>query len=516
MAYRQHNLKFQFQEASDTEMTPPCPTQERSNPFDDLAPPGLATSWDTKSIAEGIERGGSEYSGLGGFDQQYSPGGTIHNFHVNNLNENRGKNGLSGISEEHLFNYGMNQPSTPSYHQKLPALLPAQKLGQVRQDLIDSFRAFSFGATPSPMGTPPSTPTPSPGGRYLKEQTNYMKSLNKSKSGGNGQLGKPADLFDPVRLTNQRPSLGSSQSTKAPKAVHQNSENKLNPIRYKIPPPIALRLQKDDRSMALKKIESGQGLMALPSPVFKTLRGEANGYPTNGESPRSKYLPDSPAKTDALRDAVHDAVMVDAGQRSKFNPLKRLPTPPHSPGPNRKMYMSNELLSPPPILPMSPETPDRSKAFKPAEAYNPDRPDFVEDNGLQVQEEEEEEIFEGAQEELSKYPLDPAFLDLYEIKDEMGSGGFGFVCSAWSRVDQTEVAVKFIFKKKLHQIAMVKDWHRRESAPGILNKTTGNRNDMRLVPMEAAILQYVHHPGIVDFKALFEDDRFFYLVSKQA
>jgi hypothetical protein len=28
------------QEASDTEMTPPCPTTERSNPFDDLAPPG--------------------------------------------------------------------------------------------------------------------------------------------------------------------------------------------------------------------------------------------------------------------------------------------------------------------------------------------------------------------------------------------------------------------------------------------------------------------------------------------
>jgi hypothetical protein len=40
MTYQQHTLRFQFQEASDTEMTPPCPTTERSNPFDDLAPPG--------------------------------------------------------------------------------------------------------------------------------------------------------------------------------------------------------------------------------------------------------------------------------------------------------------------------------------------------------------------------------------------------------------------------------------------------------------------------------------------
>ena len=40
MTYQQHTLRFQFQEASDTEMTPPCPTQERSNPFDDFAPPG--------------------------------------------------------------------------------------------------------------------------------------------------------------------------------------------------------------------------------------------------------------------------------------------------------------------------------------------------------------------------------------------------------------------------------------------------------------------------------------------
>jgi hypothetical protein len=36
-----HNPRFQFQEASDTEMTPPCLAQERTNPFDDLAPPEM-------------------------------------------------------------------------------------------------------------------------------------------------------------------------------------------------------------------------------------------------------------------------------------------------------------------------------------------------------------------------------------------------------------------------------------------------------------------------------------------
>lgn len=50
MTYQQHNLRFQFQEASDTEMTPPCPTQERSNPFDDLAPPGMMMVDDVAQI----------------------------------------------------------------------------------------------------------------------------------------------------------------------------------------------------------------------------------------------------------------------------------------------------------------------------------------------------------------------------------------------------------------------------------------------------------------------------------
>jgi hypothetical protein len=37
------NPRLQLQEASDTEMTPPCPRFERTNPFDDLAPPGTIT-----------------------------------------------------------------------------------------------------------------------------------------------------------------------------------------------------------------------------------------------------------------------------------------------------------------------------------------------------------------------------------------------------------------------------------------------------------------------------------------
>ncbi|KAG7562552.1 hypothetical protein FFLO_02026 [Filobasidium floriforme] len=122
--------------------------------------------------------------------------------------------------------------------------------------------------------------------------------------------------------------------------------------------------------------------------------------------------------------------------------------------------------------------------------------------------------FSVAQKVLAEHPLDPGFLELYEIRDELGSGGFGFVCSAWSRVENVEVAVKFIYKNKLHQRAVVKDWHRRESAPGILHRDRGGASGYRLIPMEAAILQFVQHPGIVNFKGLFEDSTFFYLIQE--
>jgi len=44
MDRRNHTPRFELQEASDTELTPPCPTFERTNPFDDLTPSNMPVS----------------------------------------------------------------------------------------------------------------------------------------------------------------------------------------------------------------------------------------------------------------------------------------------------------------------------------------------------------------------------------------------------------------------------------------------------------------------------------------
>jgi hypothetical protein len=54
--------RFQLQEASDTEMTPPCPTYERTNPFDDLAPSNTPVS---PTFEMSIEPGEYEPNSLG-------------------------------------------------------------------------------------------------------------------------------------------------------------------------------------------------------------------------------------------------------------------------------------------------------------------------------------------------------------------------------------------------------------------------------------------------------------------
>lgn len=50
---------------------------------------------------------------------------------------------------------------------------------------------------------------------------------------------------------------------------------------------------------------------------------------------------------------------------------------------------------------------------------------------------------------LRQNPLLPDFDAQYEILDELGSGGFGFVVRARRRVDGLIVAVKFIFKSRV-------------------------------------------------------------------
>jgi len=92
--------------------------------------------------------------------------------------------------------------------------------------------------------------------------------------------------------------------------------------------------------------------------------------------------------------------------------------------------------------------------------------------------------------------LDPEFTKRYELRDELGSGGFGFVVSAvQTGVDNiagVEVAVKFIFKERVNTV----EWG-----------TIGGE------PVESYVLARCQHRGVIGFVGLYQDDEFFYLVS---
>lgn len=84
------------------------------------------------------------------------------------------------------------------------------------------------------------------------------------------------------------------------------------------------------------------------------------------------------------------------------------------------------------------------------------------------------------------------FAQKYAIIDELGSGGYGFVCVAMNR-EGKEVAVKFIRKFRepnTFPLAMAGD-----------------------EPLESFVLRNINHPNIVGYVERFEDDRFYYLVS---
>jgi hypothetical protein len=372
-----------------------------------------------------------------------------------------------------------------------------------RQQLLESFKSFSFSM--NNRGGLPTPPTPT--SHSPNENAGFRRALEQSRMTQRPQQPKATDdLFSPSQQEQQPPSNGFFNSpflSSTPKPTTNG--------RYKIPPPLPLRLGKKDVARPVGKVEPGQGLMALPSPVVKTLRGEANGgYPSANISPGSKSLPDSPDRNpNDVKRSIQESVLKHEAENAYHQiRTKRPPTPPHSPTSNNKTsHTQGHLLSPPIVTPLSPETPDRAATRLP-KTIKEEEVVLRMDNDQQDAAPE----FSVAQKVLAEHPLDPGFLELYEIRDELGSGGFGFVCSAWSRVENVEVAVKFIYKNKLHQRAVVKDWHRRESAPGILHRDRGGASGYRLIPMEAAILQFVQHPGIVNFKGLFEDSTFFYLV----
>ncbi|ETW80589.1 hypothetical protein HETIRDRAFT_246629, partial [Heterobasidion irregulare TC 32-1] len=75
----------------------------------------------------------------------------------------------------------------------------------------------------------------------------------------------------------------------------------------------------------------------------------------------------------------------------------------------------------------------------------------------------------------------------------LGAGGYGFVMTAHHRLQDCEVAVKFIIKSKVPEHAWMEDKH-------------GNR-----VPTEALLLGLLDHQNIVGCIDLFEDPLYFYL-----
>lgn len=108
---------------------------------------------------------------------------------------------------------------------------------------------------------------------------------------------------------------------------------------------------------------------------------------------------------------------------------------------------------------------------------------------------------------LANHPLHPLFDASYTLCEELGSGGFGFVVRAERNSDGLGVAVKFIERAKIPSHGWVKSRSWGET-PG-LTQAPGPK----LVPMEAFVLRSVRHEGVVAFLDLFEDEKYFYLVS---
>lgn len=90
--------------------------------------------------------------------------------------------------------------------------------------------------------------------------------------------------------------------------------------------------------------------------------------------------------------------------------------------------------------------------------------------------------------------LNPRFVELYQLEDELGSGGYGFVMTARHRLSRQEVAVKFIVKERVPEHAWMED--------ELLGR----------LPTEIVLLNSLNHENIIKFLDLFEDNLYFYLV----
>lgn len=94
----------------------------------------------------------------------------------------------------------------------------------------------------------------------------------------------------------------------------------------------------------------------------------------------------------------------------------------------------------------------------------------------------------------AEHQLNAQFVATYQLEDELGSGGYGFVMTAYHRIEGHEVAVKFIIKEKVPDHAWTED------------EVAGR------LPTEVVLLSYVNHENIVKCLDLFEDSLYFYMV----
>jgi serine/threonine protein kinase len=104
----------------------------------------------------------------------------------------------------------------------------------------------------------------------------------------------------------------------------------------------------------------------------------------------------------------------------------------------------------------------------------------------------------GAQSYSPQFPaghmLNPHFIQLYQLLDELGSGSYGFVMTACHRAVDHEVAVKFIIKANIPDHAWVED------------------EVMGSLPTEVVLLYSVDHENVIKCIDFFEDGLYFYLV----
>ncbi|QRV94153.1 Serine/threonine-protein kinase [Ceratobasidium sp. AG-Ba] len=94
------------------------------------------------------------------------------------------------------------------------------------------------------------------------------------------------------------------------------------------------------------------------------------------------------------------------------------------------------------------------------------------------------------------YLLEAKFAQKYDLETELGSGGYGFVLGARHRFTGEAVAVKFIVRAQIPAHGLVKD------------------HNHQIVPLEAVVLQLARHNGVVEFRGLYKDDIYFYLVQE--